>query len=187
MIVLAVFGILMVAASSFLIQVVQNGNRVAIENEVRQNGQAVIGDIISRGRTASCVYFYQPPGGAAVLRLSNSVSGTGCNGGDRIEYQVDSTGVVTRKEISQSGVVSGPVTISSPSVAVLDCSGGVAACRGGSCVPGLAVSGNFDPVNHVLAGQTATVTLSLQQPPGVSRSDFCAAMTLVDSVTPRML
>ena len=46
-VVIGLFGLLMVAGTEFLIQVIQNGNRAQMQSEVRQNASAIMQDIIS--------------------------------------------------------------------------------------------------------------------------------------------
>ena len=66
-VILAVFGVLMLAGTDFFIQVIHNSNRAAMENEVRQNASKIMQDITNEAR--------KPGATAASLNSIYTVSG----------------------------------------------------------------------------------------------------------------
>lgn len=191
---LGVFGVIMIVGSNFLIQTIKNANQSSIQNEVRQNASVILQDIIAQARQAYCIYYESPSPSApqipnnAIIRISDDPNGDKCASGNRVEYYQNQNGVVTRVA-TDSGNTPPPsvaLTLTSIKTAVLDCSSGSLACGqtvATDCVAGLVGSSNGDVVTN---GASATISIRAQQIPGQSRSDYCANVTLSDTITPRI-
>ncbi len=105
---IGIFGILMVAGTDLLVKIIQNGNRAAMENEVRQNASLIMQDITAEVRSAATV---------TVLANNDLVVGSKI-------YHVDlATGVLTK-----NGTV-----LTSGRVAALSCTD----CNNTTCIHGL--------------------------------------------------
>lgn len=188
LIVIGVFGILMIAGTDFLIQVVRNGNQAAVQNEVRQNASKILQDISASIRNSSCVSWQVMP--------DSDYDSTGNTPGDvflrtysdncttlAVEYQfvmdrTVRTVAVTNEVIRNSGKVyrSGQ-RINSNVVAALDCTG--ASQCGTSCVNGLTISGTKG------TNKAVTINLTVQATTSATRADFCGVTKLSDTITPR--
>lgn len=182
MVTLGIFGVIMIAGSSFLIQTIRSSNQATIQNEVRQNASVILQDIIAQVRKAYCVYYESPVPPAALLRLSDDSSGTKCTAGNRTEYYQDQNGVVTRAATDSGNIQTGFGILTSAKAVVLDCSAGGLACGATSCLAGLTVT----PTGLTNNGAPMTVTIRAQQLPGQARADYCAAVKLSDTITPRV-
>lgn len=185
MMVIVVFGFILAASADLLVQVVQSNNRIAIENEVRQNGTKILQDIVSSGRKSQCLYFNQETSQTALLRMSDSTTDPTCSLGNRTEYYGAANGILRKSATSSAGVQISSGIVNSAMVVVLNCVAAGSACGSLTCTSGLTVTG-VDPTTHLLpTGAAASVSLWLQQQPSMTRSDFCAAVQLSDSVAPR--
>lgn len=182
MVTLGIFGVIMIAGSSFLIQTIRSSNQATIQNEVRQNASVILQDIIAQARRAYCVYYQSPSANIALLRVSDDPNGTNCASGNQTEYYQDQNGVVTRAATDSGNIQTGFGILTSAKAVVLDCSAGGVACGAASCTKGLLVS----PSGLTNNGTPVTLTIRAQQLPGQSRSDFCAAVKLSDTITPRV-
>lgn len=186
---LGIFGILMVAGSDFLIQTIRNANSSSIQNEVRQNASAVMLDVAAAVRQSYCVYYF-PYASDAVLRLSDDPNADKCLSGNRVEYYQNQFGVVTRAATDSGGAPISFGVLNSANSAILNCSQSGSPCGltdPTSCAPGLVVTSNGAILSSAIVnGTQVTATISAQQIPGLSRRDFCAAIKLTDSITPRI-
>ena len=191
LITLGIFAVIMLVGSNFLIQTIRNANQAAVQNEVRQNASTILQGIVSQARQSYCVYYFvdASDGSAAKLRLSDDPNSATCASGNYVEYRQDMTagptyGVLSKKTYDAVNGFSNPVTMTSASTAILNCSVGALACGEVSgCDPGLMVS----PSNMAIVnGALVAVTIWAQQIPGQTRPDYCAAIRLSDTVSPRV-
>ena len=178
LVVLGIMGVLILAGTDFLVQVVRNANRAAVENEVRQNASKIMQDMVSSIRGASCVDWevrstpgYPAGNGDVVVRTysDNCVSKV-----DEFQFVFDPVRRGVQGIVLRNGRI-----ISSPGVAVISCPG-TNQCATTGCVNGLSVSGT--------SGSNAAVTLGLavQSTTSASQTFFCATTSLSNSVTPRV-
>lgn len=174
-VVLGIFGILILVGTDFLISVIQNNNRSAIESEVRQNASKLLGEVSSSIRLAACVkWFPQPlvPAGDITIQTYGD---TECTSSLIDEYKIfyDPS---NRK--NQGKMFKNNRQISANGVAVLDCTG--ASQCGTSCVNGFSISAT------PMTNGSVTITMVVQATTSAVRSDFCAVTKLSDTVTPRI-
>ncbi len=175
--VLGIFGILMIAGTDFLIQVVRNGNQATTQNEVRQNASKIMQDLEASIRSAACVnwvvgntFGVGPKQQDITLRTYSD----NCHTALVNEYKF----FFDPQLRSNQGVVlkNGQPLVSTAS-AVLDCVN--ASQCGTSCDNGVTISGT------PLTNQAVTITLTVQSTTSATRSDFCAATKLSETITPR--
>ncbi len=183
MVALGIFGILALVGTNFLIGVIQSSNRSGVENETRQNQNKVYADVEEEIRKGACVYYN--PSSPVTLNIADVNSGlnTNCSAeGNRVSFVQDDSGVVTKTTIDDQNVSVGPVTLTSPDVAVLDCKLAGSACgKASGCKPGLVIAppptpGVFAPMN---------LTVIVQQAMGAVRSDFCFISSVSGTISPR--
>lgn len=175
LVVILLFGVLMVTSTSVFINVFQNSNRASVQNEVRQNAGKIMQDLSAEIRKASCVYVHTEPSPGAELRLSDSTIDPTCIVGNRVEYYQDSNGTLTKAATNSANNPVSFAGLSAQKVAVLNCSVNSGSC-GGACIPGLVIT---------QSGNAYQVNLSVQQALGIIRSDYCAAVNLIDTIAPR--
>lgn len=198
LVIIGVFGVLLVAGSIFIVQMLSNINRTRVESEVRQNASEIFQAIQASIRSAACVKWEsQPdhdydatdstPGDFFLRTYSDSCVSLI----DEYQFVVDRTPRQgdDGKTILNSGKVlrnhfgSGFRQISANSVAALNYSCGTA-CNNGDCTAGLVVptgggvSGTNQPVTIQLAMQATTSAVRV--------ADFCAVTKLSVTVAPRM-
>lgn len=161
-VVMALFGVLSVVASGYLVNVIQASNRTLVENEVRQEGTKIVQDISTEVRRSGCVFF-----SGSTLTISDAdvtSAGASCAGGNVTTYTV-SSGV-----ISKNGQ-----QINSPKVKVQKCTSCGSGCGSGFTVSPAAVETN----------SAITIGLDLTQGGTSTRSDFCGKVSLTTTITPR--
>jgi len=190
-IVVALFGLLMVAASSFLISVLSGGNRVSVENEVRQNAVGIMRDLGAEVRASSSSYSCTDGNGTVYFWLGNSgmCDPVGCSSSScpraRVVYTANkSTGVVTKEIV---GVTALPApAINSAKVKVIDC-GGASACSGNSnaCSAGLGVSLSGGGAYAQEEPGPIEVILTVRQAVDTTRQDSCVVLPLAETLMPR--
>lgn len=181
-VVIAIMGVLTVVASQFLIAVIQGNNRATIENEVRQNAEAIRNDLVAEIRKSLCVR-YDPASGSNLSKLSLSDTPdpspiVTCTSGKRtVTYVVDAT-AATKGQVTKTIVdsVNGTSTLimTSPSTALLYCSG---SCSTQNCSTGL--------VANPSGGSWVINIYAMQSSTNGTRSDFCANVNLNDAATQR--
>ncbi len=169
-IILAIFGILLVVGTDFLIQTIKSSNRSAMENEVRQNANQIMQDIGAEARKADGNVGFTFVGGAGNLQMST----VNANPSRLVAYSVDVFGVLT-KTITLGGTALPATILNSNSTAVLNCTG----CPGSSCTPGLVVS-------QATLADPLSVSLTIQNNSTYTRSDFCAKVSLSDIIMARL-
>lgn len=184
---LGIFGVIMIVGSNFLIQTIKNANQAAVQNEIRQNASAILQDIVTQARQAYCIYYLAPtpPSVASLIRISDDPNDGQCLRGNRVEYSQDQAGIVTRSTFDSLGTLLTTGQLTSGKIVVLNCSSGESACgvASGCSAPGLTMSST---VNPAVNGVPATISIRAQQVLGQTRSDYCAAVTLSDTITPRV-
>lgn len=169
-VVIAIFGILAVISTNFLISMIKNGNQTSVQNEVRQNAARIMDDLTSAIRNGGCVEYIVS--NSPVLQSVTVYPSSDCNGTiGTIKYEVDGSGQMTK---TIDGADAG--TLGSDKISVCNNPG----CGGGSCTPGLMISPSGQSTRAV------QVNLTVQQAIGsAARSDFCASTILENTVTPR--
>ncbi len=172
-IVLAVFGILMLAGTTFFLQVIQNSNQAAVRGEVRQNASIILQRFRDSIRTSACAtsvgsQTVSPGITVTTYQAANCTNPLDC-------YRFGTDGIVLWGQAS-GGVCTPTEQLSSSGVSVLDCPSG--AC-GTSCTTSGA------QVTRDLTSGAITVVLTVQQKIGVSRADQCGRIVLTDTITPR--
>ena len=169
-VVIAIFGILAVISTNFLISMIKNGNQTSVQNEVRQNAARIMDDLSSAIRNGGCVDYVLSA--SPVLQSVTVYPGSNCSGiVGTIKYEVDATGQMSK---TIDNVSAG--TLNSNKVSICSNPG----CGGGSCTPGLVISPSGQSTRAV------QVKLTVQQSIGnAARSDFCASAILENTVTPR--
>ncbi len=188
-VVLGVFGILILAATDFLLQAMNNGTKATIENEVRQNANLILTEVANEIRASNCIYYTVSgnPGIVTVNISKGSVAGTCLDDGDGVAFVQDSTGVLT-KTIYRDGT---PTTarLNSNQVAVMNCNGNSRECRVGACTNGLVlyqVDGTTSLPQGVATGNGVGVSVWVQQSDlSASRPANCAIIKVADTIVPR--
>lgn len=174
-VVIAIFGFLLLAASAILVSVIQTSNRTSVSNQVRESASRILEKMAADVRNAQCVSYGTP--GELVIYDSACVNALKT-------YSVDATGVLTVTDETQPPGVT--TTLSPADVAVCADSN---SCPSTSCSPvGLSVANTADPDPTYPANTTkraVVITLAVRQNVTSTRSDFCAKTVLEDTVTPR--
>lgn len=167
-----VFGILVLAGTDFVIQMIRANNQTVIQNEVRQNASRVMQQLTDSVRNAGCVSW---TGTANTNKILTIYSDKDClTAVDKYDFKI--TGGET------GSVWKGLST----SVKII--SGSVAACADTGCGSECLINGLTSPegTSNSKTGGTVTLSLTLQQMPRAGlRSDFCGRVTLTETVTPR--
>lgn len=189
LVVLGLFAILTLSATNFLIQMVQNSNRVTTENEVRQNANKIMQEIGTSIRTAGCVNWQTGAKNYPDL-ADGQVDMTIWTYSDNCNTLVDEFKVFftdprdyhdlpsDNHRGNQGKVYRNGRQISSEwGVAALSCANG-GQC-GTNCVNGLSVSGSAG------TNKAVTVNLTVQATTSATNSDFCGVTSISDSFVPR--
>lgn len=181
-VVLAIFGILIVAGSDFLISVIQNSNRARVENEVRQNANRILQELENSIRKADCVSWTigDPLNNRGNVFLT-TYSGS-CGGAVLDSYQFWFDADVAKKTNSGKVFRNGQPFIATTS-ATVNCPGASQQCASNwsSCSNGFSVSGQSG------TNRAVTVSLTVQATTSARRSDFCAVTKLSETIAPRVL
>lgn len=185
---ISLFAVLAYAGTTFFIQAVRDSNRVAIENEVRQTASTIMTDISNEvkglaSKTVSGQYCINQSvtGSKSTLYLSDGVLGALNNCGTGytrwVTYEADSaTGQITKK--INTGLA---LSMNSTRAWVIKCT---TSPQGGGCFTGTCGQG-FVVTTDVTTG-IKTITLTVQQPSTITRSDFCAKTELSQTLVPRV-
>lgn len=173
LLVLGVFAIFLLAGTDFLIQTIQNSNRSAMENEVRQNAYRILQDIETEARKADPSIGFGFVGGAGNLQMTTA----NASPTRTVAYSVNAAGILT-KTITLGGAVQPTQTLTSTRVAVLNCPSTASGCPSTCAVKGLVVSqaGLADPL---------VINLTVQNNTTYIRSDFCAKINLSENIIAR--
>lgn len=168
-VVLGLFGVLVLAGTEFVIQMVRANNQTIIQNEVRQNANRIMQLLTDSIRTASCVAWTNVGGNKTITTYSDrDCAGTPV---DTYNFNISSTPV---GRILKNG-----------SLIISD---SVAACADLGCSQNCYTNGLTSPSSNGDSKTSGTVPLSLtlqQTPRPDLRSDFCGRMTLSNTITPR--
>jgi len=168
-VVLGVFGILVLAGTEFIIQMVKNNNQTIIKNEVRQNAASVMRLLTDSIRNAACVKW----SGTSDIVLT-TYSDTGCTAGQ--EKDIYTFNTTTDNGRIYKGSFGNYVNLISDSVA---------ACVGSACATTCSTNG-FSVQGTSGSSLPVIISLTLQQTPRASlRSDFCGQIILTETVSPR--
>ena len=172
-VILSIFGILMIAGTDFLIQAVRNSNRSAMENEVRQNAGQILQDIDSEAKKAD------PSIGFTYVAGNGNLSMTTVNSSPTrvVSYATNANGILT-KTITIGGVPGASAVLNSNSVSVLNCPLSGTGCPAGACTKGLVVS-------QPTISDPLLINLTVESNSSFTRTDYCAKLSLTDSVTAR--
>lgn len=169
-VVIAIFGLLAVVSTNFLISIIQSNNQTTVQNEVRQNASRIMDDIAAEARNSGCVSFNNAAGSLDLFPDSN------CNPNSIgvIHYQINLTNGAMTKTIDLAPA--GKLT--SSKVSVCRNSG----CGGASCTPGIVVTSadGLSPSTRAIK-----IDLTVQQTLAAASSDFCAQTKLENTITPR--
>ncbi len=190
LVVIGLFGILMVAGVNFLVQVMQNTNKSAVENEVRQNANSVMQKIVGAIRNSGCVKYSYNPIEETPLELPP------LSQRDLIVTTYSDNCVTPSQEFivyynpaddPQNPTTTGIVTldgqpINSAKTMLVSCPE-ASTCNNSNwpqiCARGLNIA-------QRLGSKAWQIDLNMQQGAGASRWDFCAQTKLSDSATPRL-
>lgn len=184
LVVIALFGILMVAGTDFLVQVMQNTNKSAVENEVRQNANLVMQKMVSAIRNSGCVtYSYNPPETTPLPPLNQrdlivtSYSDNCVIQSHQFIAYYDPTDAVDSGVIKMDGQ-----QINSTKTALVNCPQ-TTTCNYPNWA---AVCSRGINIAQRLGSKAWQIDLNMQQGVGGSRWDFCAVTKLSDTATPRL-
>ncbi len=158
-VVIAIFGILAIVATNYLLSTVSTSNRISVENEVRQNAVLVLSEMSDEIRKATSVCNITANG----FKTSSSPT---CAAGNDI-----STFTITNGVVSKNGN-----PISSDKVAFVDCNQSGCSQDRTTCAPGIAVT---------LNGKAYEIDITATQQNATTRVDSCAQVKLHDVVVPR--
>ena len=165
MVVIALFGVLITVLTPVVIQAIQGANRASIQNEVRQNAQKVFSDLGTEIRKASCLTYSS----SGTTNTLSTYSDSGCVN-SVATYTSDGGAKTFTKTIGAFP----PINLLSTQVAPVSCGVSGSSCGTASCTTnGFTVTGyDGSPIvgNYPNA---VKVTLTVQQTPGQTRSDFC--------------
>ena len=170
-VVLALFGILVLVGTEFVIHMIRANNKTIIQNEVRQNANRVMQLLTDSIRRAGCVAW---TGANNADKTITVYSDKDCSSPtDKYDFKIN-TGKVLKGLTSQVEIISGSV----------------AACADSGCGSVCVLNGLTSPSgsSDTKSNGTGTVPLSLtlqQTPRAGLRSDFCGRITLSNTVTPR--
>lgn len=199
LIVIGVFGILILVATDFLIQVVRNANQAAAKAEIRQNASKIIQGLTSSIRNAACVSWQTGTDGYAVGALGQDdvhlrTYSDQCDGTlvDEYHFFFDHNLPVTYS--SNQPAVQGRVAykvgatgteqiISAPGAAFISCAE-ASKCALYNCVNGFQIK-NGTPWGSSNTTSALSFDLYVQATVSAVRSDFCAATKFSETVTPR--
>lgn len=168
-VVIAIFGIISVVASNFLVSIIQSSNRTSVENEIRENASRMIEDIASTVRSSGCVQFDDAAG--TLSAYSDSLCAILL-----VTYRVDSSGVLMKAVGAGS-----EAAISSTKVAA--CGEPDPCVPSGNCTPKGLVISSVDGKNPT--NRAVTIKLTVRSKSISTRKDFCAKVSLENTVSPR--
>lgn len=163
---LGIFGILTISGTALFVNVVQNTNRANIQNEVRQSASRVLSELAASIRTANCVKWDNAGGMATTVNLWTYSDNCVSDIIDTYQFTFNSG------QVTKNGQ-----RLTPNNIAFLSCGTTAAKCSS-SCVNGLRLSSGA-------TGNSVLVSLTAQNATNVTRSDFCAAVTLSVTLTPR--
>lgn len=176
---LGILVVVVAAGTKFMVQVMQNNNKVYIENEVWQNATKIMQEMTTSIRSAKCVSY---SGGG----ISNKVLTTYA---DDCGSAIIDTYTVTFDPVSSAN--SGKITkvkgtatsqLNSNGVVVMDC----LTPQGGGCSFGFANCTNGLKLDKTGLSKGVKITLTVQAAVTAIRKDVCARAELVDTAVPRM-
>ncbi|MCL4397485.1 type II secretion system GspH family protein [Patescibacteria group bacterium] len=173
-VVIAVFGVLMLAGTSFLISVIRNANQVRIQNDVRQTASQIMEDIASEMRSATDVTF-----SSGLTQNVLTITNTTIVPSRTVVYTAYNTGKLTKTVNSGAPLdftSDNNDTTSQSEAVVLDTSAV-------SCDDSLHAAKGLQVV--VGTNLATDITLTLQQATKYVTPDFCARIQLKNTLVPR--
>ncbi len=183
-VVIGVFGILMLAGTDFLVQIIQNTTRTTVENEVHQNANTIMEQLGKSIRSSACVSWvvgntagYAPPGYGDILL--NTYSDSNClTLVDTYQFVFDPD---INGKLSSGKVFKNGQQINTNGAAVVNCVG-ASQCASSwtNCKNGFSISGTSG------TGQAVSIGLAVQATTSATMTNFCAETSLSDTITPRL-
>lgn len=168
-IVMGIASVLMLAAVTFLIEVVRQNNKITIENEIRSEGNFLMDQIVSDIRKSSCI----------ITPDTNSLrlySASDCSSSSMFASYIVSSDQ-NFSLLKSSGEAEPDVKINSDQVKIRSCS----TCNCTVPAPGFIIGVTSAPPQRPIYDVTLNLTQSKNNP----RSDFCGKITIKETVKPR--